>query len=87
MDDLDHLFARMRAEPLPAALDALDGNVMAGFAAGRERRTGRKAIGLACAVAAVVGLWGGLSGPVPETAHDRTLLALPDAAPSHLLES
>ncbi|MEE4451045.1 hypothetical protein [Novosphingobium resinovorum] len=88
-DDLDRMFARLRDGPVPAALDGLDGEVMAGLAAGRERLAGRRTLLLACIVAAGVGLWGGLAGPSPAQAHDhdRTLLALPDAAPSHLLGS
>lgn len=87
MDDLDRMFAQLRDEPVPEALDGLDGGVMAGLTAGRERQAGRRTLLLACVVAAGVGLWGGLAGPAPAHARDRTLLALPDAAPSHLLGS
>ena len=87
MDDLDRMFAQLRGEPTPGALDILDGGVMAGLAAGRERLAARRTLVLACVVAAGVGLWGGLAGPAPAQAHDRSLLALPAAAPSHLLGS
>jgi hypothetical protein len=44
---------------------------------------------LACGVAAVVGLWGGLAVPVQDAEHsrDRSLLAIPASAPSHLLQA
>jgi hypothetical protein len=91
MNDVDHMIARLRGEPLPASLGALDDAVMSGLVAGRERLAGRRALGLACCVAAVVGLWGGLwgglSGAGPEHGHDDLLLGLPAAAPSHLLAS
>jgi hypothetical protein len=83
MNDVDEMLSMLRGEPLPAALGTIDGPVLAGFAAGREQRTGRRSLALACAVAAVVGLWGGFSAP--ERAPDRSLLAIPAAAPSHLL--
>lgn len=87
MNDLDHMLAKLRTAPVGAAMDDLDVAVMAGLAAGRERRTARTALGLACGVATIVGLWGGLS--VPRTAHSagQPLMALPAAAPSHLLAS
>ncbi len=85
MDDLERMFAHMREEPLPAALGALEEPVMAGVAAGRERRSSQRTLMLACVVAAGVGLWGGLAGPGPAQDRDASLLALPAAAPSHLL--
>jgi hypothetical protein len=87
MDDLDRMFARLRAEPPPGALGALEEGVMAGLVTGRERLAGRKAMGLACGVAAVVGLWGGLSGSAAGNGHEQALLDLPAAAPSQLLAS
>lgn len=87
MDDLDRILAGLRDEPAPEALAALGGPVMAGLASGRERMAGRRTLLLAGVVAAGVGLWGGLAGPAPARAHDRSLLALPEAAPSHLLGS
>ncbi|WP_232495223.1 hypothetical protein [Novosphingobium kaempferiae] len=87
MEDLDRMFARLRDEPMPEAFGGLDGGVIAGLAAGRERLAGRRTLMLACVVAAGVGLWGGLVGPMPARAHDRSLLALPATAPSHLLGS
>ncbi|MEZ0133028.1 MULTISPECIES: hypothetical protein [Novosphingobium] len=94
MDDLDRMFAQLRDEPVPMALGTLDGKVMAGLAAGRERWALHRSLLLACVVAGGVGLWGGLSGSAgPDGArehayvHEDTLLGLPAAAPSHLLVS
>ncbi len=96
MTDLDDKLALLRGEPAPVALSAMGGAVIAGVAAGQERRRGRRALALACGVAAVVGLWGGIAGPQRAAAsdmrhevsgHDDALLGLPAAAPSHLLAS
>lgn len=91
MNDLDEMLSLLRDEPLPGALDAMDGAVMAGLAAGRERLVGRRGIALACGVAAVVGLWGGFLLPDAQTgaghAQVDPLLGVPSAAPSHLLAS
>lgn len=94
LDDLDRMFALLRDEPLPAALGGLDGKVMIGLEAGRERRAGRKSLLLAFVVAGGVGLWGGLSGGSmpgagrePAYPHEEALLGLPAEAPSHLLAS
>lgn len=90
MNDLDPVLALLRDEPAPEALHGIDGAIMAGLALGRERQRGRRALVLACGVAAVVGLWGGLSGGLDRNrayAHEEALLGLPAAAPSHLLAS
>ncbi len=91
MDDLDRMLALMRAQPLPGALESLDGPVMAGLTLSRERQAERKALGLAYGVAALVGLGGGLSGSHVEAraagGEAAGLLALPAAAPSRLLTS
>jgi hypothetical protein len=91
MNELDDMLARLRRESVPAALGGLEGPVMAGLAAGRERLSARRGFVLACGVAAVVGLWGGLSMPLAPTqhrhAHVEPLLGMPAAAPSHLLAS
>lgn len=91
MQDMDRLFGMMRGEPLPDALGAMDGAVMAGLNAGRARRAARRGLALACAVGAAVGLWGGLALPTAMTGRDDpgewVLLGVPAAAPSHLLES
>ncbi|MYL98351.1 hypothetical protein GR702_11310 [Novosphingobium sp. FGD1] len=87
MDELDNMFARIQAEPVPAALETLGEAVMAGVDRKRERFGARMSMGLACVVAASVGLWGGLTGLSTAHAHGRPLLAVPEAAPSHLLGS
>ncbi|MFC0684958.1 hypothetical protein [Novosphingobium clariflavum] len=91
MNEVDQMFALLRGEPLPGALGGIDGAVMAGLASGRERRAVRRGLALACSVAAVVGLWGGLALPVPAFERDHgygePLLGMPAAAPSHLLAS
>ncbi|MFT4053706.1 MAG: hypothetical protein QM681_04300 [Novosphingobium sp.] len=87
MDNLDRIFAQVRDEPMPAGLSAIDDGVMAGLASGRERLAARRTLMLACIVAGGVGLWGGLVGPAPVQADDGSLLAVPAAAPSHLLGS
>ena len=91
MNEVDQMFALLRGEPVPGALGEIDGAVMAGLASGRERKSAQRGLVLACGVAAVVGLWGGLALPValPERAHAHTepLLGMPAAAPSHLLAS
>mgnify|MGYP007086363428 CR=1 FL=1 len=91
MNEVDQMFALLRGEPVPGALGGIDGAVMAGLASGRERLATRRGLVLACGVAAVVGLWGGLALPVavPERdhAHAEPLLGMPAAAPSHLLAS
>lgn len=88
MTDLEDKLALLRDQPEPVALSAMGRAVIAGIAAGRERRRARRAVALACGVAAVVGLWGGMAGPDRYTAsHDEALLGLPAAAPSHLLAS
>lgn len=85
MNDLDQMLSKLRGEPVPHALTTIDGAVIAGIALGRERLAGRRSVALACAVAAVVGLWGGLSAPGHTIDRDHSLLAIPAAAPSHLL--
>lgn len=91
MNEVDQMFALLRGEPLPGALGGIDGAVMTGLASGRERRAVRRGLVLACSVAAVVGLWGGLALPVPaferDHGHGEPLLGMPAAAPSHLLAS
>lgn len=91
MNEVDEIFALLRGEPLPAELGTIDGAVMTGLAAGRESRTGRRGMALACGVAAVVGLGGGLALPVSASQRDHghvePLLGMPAAAPSHLLAS
>lgn len=91
MNDLDQTLARLRGEPLPDALGMLDDAVMAGFVDARARLAGRsverRTIALACTVAAVVGLWGGLAGSRSADTHREALLDVPAAAPSHLLAS
>ena len=91
MNELDKMIALLREEPLPGALRGIDHPVMAGLVAGRERLSARRGVALACGVAAVVGLWGGLSMPTPverhRHAHVEPLLGMPAAAPSHLLAS
>lgn len=91
MNEFDEMLSLLRDEPLPGALGAMDGSVMAGLAAGRERLVGRRGILLACGVAAVVGLSGGLLLPDTQTgtrhAQVDPLLGMPSAAPSHLLAS
>lgn len=89
MNELDKMIALLREEPLPGALCGIDHPVMAGLVAGRERLSARRGVALACGVAAVVGLWGGLSMPVERHRHTHVepLLGMPAAAPSHLLAS
>lgn len=89
MNHVDEMLSSFRAAPLPPALEAIDEPVFAGMALARERRAGRRSLALACGVAAVVGLWGGLAMPARDSgpARDRSLLAIPAAAPSHLLQA
>jgi hypothetical protein len=89
MNHVDEMLSSLRAAPLPPALEAIDGPVLAGMALGRERRAGRRSLALACGVAAVVGLWGGLAVPTQDAGHtrDHSLLAIPASAPSHLLQA
>jgi hypothetical protein len=94
MDQVDEMLSIVRCTPVPEALGAIEAPVMAlivaGVAQSRERSAGRRSVALACAVAAVVGLWGGFSVPELDGGHgggDRegALLAIPASAPSHLL--
>ncbi|WP_395334775.1 hypothetical protein WBP06_24230 [Novosphingobium sp. BL-8H] len=91
MNEVDQMIALLRGEPLPGALGGIDGAVMAGIASGRERMVAKRGLVLACSVAAVVGLWGGLAMPGSLSArdhgHGEPLLGTPAAAPSHLLAS
>ena len=87
MDDVDRFIAQLRDEPVPAGLGAIEGPVMDGLFAARERLVARRGIVLACAVAGVIGLWGGLALPGAPSVHEDPLLGLPAAAPSHLLVS
>ncbi|AIT82330.1 hypothetical protein [Novosphingobium pentaromativorans] len=87
MDDLDRIIAQLREEPVPERLDAMEGSVMAGLTAARERLVARRGIVLGCAVAGLIGLWGGLALPGTQSVHEDPLLGLPAAAPSHLLAS
>lgn len=91
MNDLDRMLERLREEPSPNALGGLDGAVIAGLADARMRLAGRaverRTLALACGVAAVVGLWGGLSGSDAVDTHREALLDVPATAPSHLLAS
>lgn len=83
MSELDELLGRMGAEPLPAALAAIDGAVLAGLGQRREANLVRRGLLLASGVAVLVGLAGTLAPSSPASA--EPLLGLPDAAPSHLL--
>lgn len=83
MSELDELLGRMGAEPLPAALAAIDGAVLAGLGQRREANLVRRGLLLASGVAVLVGLAGTLALSSPASA--EPLLGLPDAAPSHLL--
>ncbi|WP_313442781.1 hypothetical protein [Novosphingobium sp.] len=87
MKQVDQMLSLLRNEPLPLALGTIEVSVMAGLAAGRERVAGRRGFALACGVAAVVGLWGGLSTPASSLRDSRAepVLGVPAAAPSHLL--
>ncbi|MGC4252192.1 MAG: hypothetical protein QM605_12240 [Sphingobium sp.] len=89
MNDDDDVFAVLRSEPVPAMLASIDRGVIAGLAAGRERVAARRGLVLACGIAALIGLWGGLALPVGADGHGHhgamPLLSLPDAAPSHRL--
>jgi hypothetical protein len=91
MNEVDEMFALLRGEPLPASLGTIDDAVLSGLAAGRDRLVGRRGLALACGVAAVVGLGGGLALPASAFQRDHadteTLFGLPAAAPSHLLAS
>lgn len=83
--DTDLIVQYLRAEPLPDALGAMSGAVMAGVAKGRERRSLRRAAVAACLVAGLIGVWLGASqgnSPAPEA---ESLLAVPVSAPSRLL--
>jgi len=83
MSELDDILMGLGAEPVPAALAGLDGPVMAGLGLRREQRLGRRTLALAGGVALLVGLAGGLD-PAGRT-RSEPLLAMPAAAPSHLL--
>lgn len=90
MKDMDDIFALLRDEPVSDRLAGLDEAVLSGLARQRDRMAGRQGMILACAVAAFVGLWGGLALPVSLTgrgghANADPVLGLPAAAPSHLL--
>ena len=83
MRDLDELLALAgRPEP-PAGLAAIDSAVLAGLGRLRERRAARRALMLACVVAAGMG---GAAALVPaEPAVAGTLLGMPASAPSNIL--
>ncbi|KPH58187.1 hypothetical protein ACLIMP_19990 [Novosphingobium aerophilum] len=89
MNELDEMLSMLRGEALPEGLGSLDAAVLSGLAAGRERMAGRRGLVLAGCIAGFVGLWGGLALPTSATAQGTSpsepLLAIPAAAPSHLL--
>lgn len=88
---MDDIFALLRDEPIPDVLGRLDGAILSDLALERERVRGRRGMALACAVAALVGLWGGLALPTSLTgrssfhANADPVLGIPASAPSHLL--
>ncbi len=95
MSDTIALLSSLRDEPLPDALASMDDGIMARLGKSRERIAARRGLALACAVAAGVGLWGGLASPPwlksgghsPAFSQDEPVLGMPAAAPSHLLAS
>lgn len=83
MSELDDMFMRLSAEPVPDALAGLDGAVLAGVAGVRERQLARRTVALAGCVAVLVGLAGAVAPA--ERASAEPLLGMPAAAPSNLL--
>lgn len=83
MTDLDTLLQRLGAEPLPAALYGLEPTILAGLGRYRERSLARRSLALAGGVALVVGT--ASAGWPGAAARAEPLLAMPAAAPSHLL--
>lgn len=82
-DSVDDLLGTMLAGPVPGALAAMDGAVMGGLGALRERQASRRSLALAAAVAGFIGIGSGVMTTPPASA--EPLLALPASAPSLLL--
>ena len=88
MSELDEMVLHLLAEAV-AMPAGLDGAVMAALARRRERQVARRGLVLASGVALFVGVAGavvpGAAVPGASASADTLLLAVPAAAPSHLL--
>lgn len=83
MNDLDRILTILSDQPSPGELAGVEAPVMAGLVSLRERRIARRGLALAGFVAAFVGSAAALVPAGPAVA--EPLLAMPAAAPSHLL--
>ena len=84
MDDLDKLLERFRDLPVDPRLTAIDGAVMIGLSAHRERSTTLRSAALAGLVALTLGMAASLAPGVPAQAA-APFGAPPALAPSSLL--
>lgn len=86
MSDLDQLLRQLRAMPVDARLEELDGAVMAGVATRRERAVARRSLALAGIVAIGIGWVGSIVPGTPAQAASTPLvIGMSDYAPSRLL--
>ena len=83
MDRIDIMLESLRDDDVPAGLAGIDGAVMDGLSARRERDFTRRGMMLAACIAASAGLALGLDRGAPVS--DEPLLGVPMTAPSHLL--
>ena len=86
MSDLDQLLGQVRAMPLDARLDDMEGAVMAGVATRRERTVARRSLALAGIVAIGIGWVGSIVlGAPAQAASPPLVIGMSDYAPSRLL--
>jgi hypothetical protein len=83
MTKLDSQFAKMREMPLPAGLDAIEGEVFAGIAMRQKAAEARRGLVLAGFVSLVAGL--SVSLMSVNEARAEPMFGIPAAAPSRLL--
>jgi hypothetical protein len=84
MSDLDQLLGQIRAMPVDARLDQMDGAVMQGVARRREQGVARRSMMLAGLLAIGIG-WAGSIVPSAPAQAAPAPIGMSDYAPSRLL--
>ena len=83
---IDEMLDGLRGVPMDPRLETMDGAVMAGLAAPREKRAGRRGLFVTSIFALGVGLFASMVSPQGAQAEQAIALnAVPSSAPSSLL--
>ncbi|WP_340265096.1 hypothetical protein [Sphingobium mellinum] len=86
MSDLDQLLGQVRAVPVDARLEEIEGAVMAGVAIRRERAIARRSLALAGVLAIGIGWIGSVvPGTSAQAASPPLVIGMSNYAPSQLL--